>query len=335
MRTRNRTRNRVGTGRRPRTADLFSGAGLLSGGFGAAGFEVVYGAEADHRAAASFNLNHGGVGEQRDVKLPRSDVRCEVISAGPPCTGFSSLGKMDPSDERNSLSLAIARWVKPTGAQVVVVENVPQFLESPHWGRLTRKMDDLGFEHCSWVLDAYDYGAPQRRRRSFTIYSKIGLPDAPRKSPVRRTVGDAFDGLPDKPHAAGLHVAPVPSELARKRFQLVSAEGSRADIVRRAPHLCPPSWKSLGGDVTDVWGRMRWNEPANTLRCCFQNPSKGRYIHPEAHRVITLREGARLQGIPDSWQFAGDRSSIARQIGNGVPLHLGMAVARQVRTLFT
>lgn len=334
MDERQRTHTTTRADKRPRTADLFSGAGLLSGGFEASGFDVVYGAEADARAVATFNLNHSGIGEQRDVRRPRTDVRCEVITAGPPCTGFSSLGKMDPSDERNALSMAVAAWVKPTGAHVVVVENVPQFLESPHWLRLTRRMERLGFEHCEWVLDAYDFGAPQRRRRSFTIYSKIGLPKEPRKSRTRRTVKDAFDGLAHKPHADGLHVAPVPSDIALRRFELIPPEGSRADIMRCAPDICPPSWKKLGGDVTDVWGRMRWDGPANTLRCCFQNPSKGRYIHPVEHRVITLREGARLQGVPDAWMFYGDRTSIARQIGNGVPLPLGRAVARCVRELF-
>lgn len=329
------TRRKSGAARKPRTTDLFSGAGLLSGGFEASGFDVVYGAEADARAVATFNLNHNGVCEQRDVKRPRTDVRCEVITAGPPCTGFSSLGNMDPSDERNSLSMAIARWAVPTGVKVVVVENVPQFLKSPHWDRLTRRMGDLGFDHTEWVLDATDYGAAQRRRRSFTVYSKIGLPDEPRKSRVRRTVKDAFDGLSRKPHAEGLHIAPEPSAMARRRFELIPPEGSRAAIMRKAPHLCPPSWKKLGGDVTDVWGRMRWDEPACTLRCCFQNPSKGRYIHPTEHRVITLREGARLQGVPDEWSFSGDATSVARQIGNGVPLALGRAVAGAIRPLFS
>lgn len=329
-----RVRTRTKAGRWPRTADLFSGAGLLSGGFANAGFEVVYAAEADPRAVATFNLNHRGVGEQRDVRRPRYDVSCEVITAGPPCTGFSSLGKRDPSDERNRLSLAIPEWVKPAGAKVVVVENVPQFLDSRHWRLLTRRMEELGFEHCAWVLDAYEYGASQRRRRSFTVYSMIGLPDEPPKSKIRRTVREAFDGLPLKPPGIGLHIAPEPSHIARRRFELIPPEGSRAEIMRRAPHLCPPSWKKLSGVVTDVWGRMRWEEPANTLRCCFQNPSKGRYIHPMEHRVITLREGARLQGVPDNWRFFGDRSSIARQIGNGVPLALGQAVAKSVRALF-
>jgi len=65
---------------------------------------------------------------------------------------------------------------------------------------------------------------------------------------------------------------------------------------------------------------MHWDRPANTLRTAFLNPSKGRYIHPEQNRVISLREGARLQSVPDSYLFAGTPTQIARQIDNGVPI---------------
>src|SRR5690606_16390875 len=92
----------------------------------------------------------------------------------------------------------------------------------------------------------------------------------------------------------------------------------------------PPSWKSIGCQATDVWGRIDPDVPANTIRCAFQNPSKGRYLHPTEDRVITLREGARLQGVPDDWTFAGRPYPIARQIGNGVPVPLAAAVARSI-----
>lgn len=317
-----------------RVGDLFAGAGLLSGAFARAGFKTIYAAEADRRAVATFNLNHGKVAECRDVRQPREDVRCDVIVAGPPCQGFSTLGKRDRADERNELSLAIARWVRPSGARVVIVENVPQFLESGQWRRLTERMRRLGFESRAWVLDAFDYGSPQRRKRSFTVYSKIGLPELPKSAKRRITVRDAFEGLGLKPDVDGMHTAPAPSKLAYERFVRIPIGGSRADLMTRSPHLCPPSWRWLGPDVSDVWGRMRYDTPSNTLRCCFQNPSKGRYIHPVEHRVITLREGARLQGVPDRWEFVGDRTSVARQIGNGVPIPLGYAVAKSVSELF-
>ena len=76
--------------------------------------------------------------------------------------------------------------------------------------------------------------------------------------------------------------------------------GEEPDIIRLAPELAAPSWVRRSAAATDVWGRMKWEVPANTLRTCFQNASTGRYIHPEQHRVITVRERARLQTIPDS-----------------------------------
>ena len=75
------------------------------------------------------------------------------------------------------------------------------------------------------------------------------------------------------------------------------------------------------------------DKPANTLRCTFQNPSKGRYLHPTEDRVLSLREGARLQGVPDDWTFVGKPYPVARQIGNGVPVPLARAVATQVMAL--
>jgi DNA (cytosine-5)-methyltransferase 1 len=75
---------------------------------------------------------------------------------------------------------------------------------------------------------------------------------------------------------------------------------------------------------------MEWDAPSNTLRTCFNNASKGRYVHPEQDRVISLREGARLQSIPDSFKFVGWPFEIAQQIGNSVPPRLGRVVARAV-----
>jgi len=115
---------------------------------------------------------------------------------------------------------------------------------------------------------------------------------------------------------------------------MIPEGGDKRDIMRAAPELAPPSWWSFPGQLTDVWGRMEWDRPANTLRTCLQNASKGRYIHPEQERVISLREAARLHSIEDTWSFSGLPTQVARQIGNSVPPRLGRAVARCVRQLF-
>lgn len=316
-----------------RTAELFCGAGLMGGGFARQGFEPVFAADLDARCIESYNRNVASVAMVWDISKIKRDVRCDVLVAGPPCQGFSTLGRRDNSDERNRLSLLVADWAMACRASVIVVENVPQFLESSYWNILVTKFKRMGYASTAWMLDAYDYGVAQRRTRSFTVLSRIGLPKAPAPSCKKLSVKDAFKNIPCR-SVDCMHAVPKPSEIALERFKRIPPKGDKRDIMRRSPALCPRSWFELGAQATDVWGRMSYDRPANTVRCCFQNPSKGRYIHPTENRVITLREGARLQGVPDDWSFAGDRTSIARQIGNGVPVPLAEAVARSVKSLF-
>lgn len=315
--------------------ELFSGAGLLSEGFKRAGFSAIFAAEGDARAVRSFNTNVANVAEQWNVEHVRDDLKSDIVVAGPPCQGFSSLGKRQAHDERNRLSLYVADWALAVDAKVIVIENVPQFLESSYWKKIKCKLKRHGFEATEWILNAADFGAPQLRTRAFAILSKIGLPTPPAKSvQSHKTVREAFNGLSTDIGGDHMHIAPTPSAIAYRRFRITPPKGDKRNIMRNAPDLCPPSWFKVASEATDVWGRMDYDRPANTVRCCFQNASKGRYVHPVADRVISLREGARLQGIPDHWVFHGDRSSIARQIGNGVPIPLGEAVAKSVAELF-
>jgi DNA (cytosine-5)-methyltransferase 1 len=315
---------------RPTFIDLFSGAGLFSAGMMRAGFRPLLAIEIAEEAIASYRRNvsecvvKGCVGDR--WKVPRADV----VIAGPPCQGFSTLGRRDPSDARNELSLAILPWVKAARPQIVVIENVPPFLASRQWSRLKRGLEGLGFGISVWELEAAEFGTPQRRRRAFTIASRRTVsPPRPRRVPI--TAGEVlFD--PQRPlrRADPMHVWPEPQGIAARRIELVPPRGDKRDIAARAPSLCPPSWFKIGCQATDAWGRLDPDEPANTIRCTFQNPSKGRYLHPVENRVLSLREGARLQGVPDEWVLEGRPYPIARQIGNGVPIPLAAAVARRI-----
>jgi DNA (cytosine-5)-methyltransferase 1 len=325
-----------------KAAEIFAGAGLFAGAFKEIGFRTIYAAEINPRAVKSFNSNVAPVAELRDARLIRDNIRCDILLAGPPCQGFSTQSACNPearaatARKRNKLCLAVSDWAAATKARVVVVENVPKMLESWHWKRLRRAMEEQGFECAEWILRAEAYGAPQLRTRAFGIFSKIGLPAEPTATKLKpSTIREAFDGLSIKPENSGMHIAPIPSPLALSRFRHIPPRGDKRDVMRRAPQLCPPSWLRMGQDATDVWGRLDYDRPSNTLRCDFQNASKGRYVHPVADRVITLREGARIQGIPDAWQFEGMRAHVAEQIGNGVPLPLGKAVARALKPLFS
>lgn len=314
-----------------KTIDLFAGAGLMTEGFRQAGFRSIFAAESDARAVASFNRNLDPVAQTWDVRQVVDGLTADVIVAGPPCQGFSSLGKMDSNDYRNKLSLSVLDWIRSANPKIAVIENVPQFIESKYWRAVERAAKKLGYESVVWKLNASDFGAPQNRLRVFCVLSRIGLPRKPEATVARAvTVREAFKGLSKAPSIKMQHVAPVPVGVAAERIKLIPRNGDKRDLLRQAPHLCPPSWAKMGAQATDVWGRMKFDAPANTLRCSFQNASKGRYLHPTEDRVITLREGARLQGVPDDWVFEGDRSSIARQIGNGVPIPLAKAVAQAI-----
>lgn len=316
---------------RPRLVDFCSGAGLMSEGFRRAGFEPVLAIDSDPHAVDSYRRNVGRRAEVGDVARSRPRCAAEILIAGPPCQGFSTLGKRDEADPRNLVGLAIAEWAEAIRPKAIVVENVSRFLTSRQYVELRRRLTRLGFEAEEWELDAADYGVPQRRVRAFAVFYVDEAPRRPSPAPTRLTVGDAFRALPSGPADDVMNYSPVPGPLALERFRRIPSGGDKRDLVRTAPQLCPPSWLKLGAQATDVWGRMHLDRPANTIRCCFQNASKGRYIHPREDRVISLREGARIQGVPDEWRFSGRPQPIARQIGNGVPIPLAEAVAKSLR----
>ena len=319
----------AGTG--PVCYDLFAGAGLFSFAFAQEGFRIARAIEFDRYAAETYAANIADHIELSDVRDVRPSGKCEVLIAGPPCQGFSTLGRRSIDDPRNQLSLEVLRWASALKPRMVVVENVSAFTASAEYAKLCRRLRRLGYETTTHVLNAIDFGVAQRRSRTFIIGSRVGSPLISASRREVTTVREAFAGLRRIPDGRNLHFSPRPSALALARMQLIPEGGDKRDVMRKDPSLVPPSWRSLGVEVTDAWGRLRWDEPSNTLRTCFNNPSKGRYIHPDQDRVISLREAARLHSIPDGYTFVGMPIHIARQIGNSVPPLLGRAVARAVR----
>lgn len=323
-------RNRVNDSS-PTVVDLYAGAGLFSHAFQTIGFEIIRAIELDPVAAATYAVNVGDHIEVRDVAKTVPAGTCDVLIAGPPCQGFSTLGKRQADDSRNDLSLEVARWSRSLRPRIVVIENVTPFLDSNQWKQVARRLRRIGYAVSSFILDAHDYGCAQYRRRAFTVAASDGKELSPPKRRKKvRSVREAWSGLSPKPDGKNHHYAPEPSPIALARMKVIPPGGDKRDVMERAPHLTLPSWWRLSCEVTDVWGRMEWEKPCNTLRTALQNASKGRYIHPEQHRVISLREAARLHSIADDWTFVGFPTQIARQIGNSVPPALGRAVARMV-----
>lgn len=345
--------------------DVFSGCGGLTEGFVRAGFEPVLAVESNSHAAATYEANFGPHVLCEDIFVVPDGALpdAEIVVGGPPCQGFSNLGTRDPADPRNRLWEEFVRVVAAVKPLVFVLENVPRFLKSDQFGMLRQEaaggaLD--GYELATAIINAADYGVPQRRRRAFVIGSKVGRPAFPRPTHGEGTnwqwVGlrEALAGVPLEPgpsklpdrevqpgipgpfKAPEIHVRRNPEEISLRRYDCIPPGGNRFNLPDK---LKPPCWLSDRSSTTDVMGRLLWDEPALTIRTEFWKPEKGRYLHPEwsddeperrVNRAITHWEAARIQTFDDDFVWCGSKVEIARQIGNAVPPALAETLARQL-----
>jgi DNA (cytosine-5)-methyltransferase 1 len=315
--------------------DLFCGAGGLALGFTQAGFKSVYAVDFDKAAAETYRRNFRHEVWDRPIEeLVKIPIAADVLVGGPPCQGFSPLGQMIPSPEHrhmNKLWRHYIRLVEQIHPRAFIVENVPEFLRSQEFKNLERNARELGYEVVADVLNAVDYGVPQRRKRGFVIAVKGAVPRLPEPAGQRVTVWDAIHDLPLEPDGKDWHIGRNPTPKSVKRYKCVPPGGNRFDLMKRRPGLTPRCWLEKPTGSTDVFGRLEWHKQALTIRTEFFKPEKGRYLHPQAHRPITHREAARLQTFPDNFEFYGSKIQVARQIGNAVPPKLARAVAEVLR----
>lgn len=319
--------------------DLFCGAGGLTAGLKKAGFNVLAGVEYNKIAAETYKLNNKKAKIylqdicslspekiMRDLKLNRGDL--DLLAGCPPCQGFSTHRTrnraVSNSDKRNDLVFEFIRYVEAMLPKTVMLENVPGLAKDWRVQELQKMLHKLGYhidESFARVKDAADYGVPQRRKRLLVKASRFGsIPDAkPLKK--RKTVADTISRLP----LVGQSNDPLhdfPTNRSAKVETLISLVpkngGSRTDLPKNywlECHLKRP------GSYRDVYGRMAWKTVAPTITSGCTNPSKGRFIHPEENRAITLREAALLQSFPPNYKFsmAKGKEAIALMIGNALP----------------
>lgn len=315
-------------------------------GFKRAGFRTVLANEFNAAACETLRQNLIDDVVEGPIEGIRHFPKADVVAGGPPCQGFSNLGERLPDDPRRQMWRHFLRAVEQAEPQAFVMENVPPLLASQEFVEIERTAQRLGFRIVAGVLNAADYGVPQTRKRAIVIglrdrqlnIAEPTHPPATHADPRRptaetcklapwRTVREAIGDLPFIPHEANWHVSRNPTPLSLRRYRHVPPGGNRFDLPRR---LMPECWKKKTDGGTDLFGRLWWDRPAVTIRTEFYKPEKGRYLHPEAHRPITHREAARLQGFPDEFNFCGSRIEAGIQIGNAVPPPLAEAIARHV-----
>lgn len=359
-----------------RVLDLFSGAGGLSEGFKRASssrsatrvYSTVRAVEFDLAAAASYEANHGKAkvfaGAIEDWFATEEVPSADLIIGGPPCQGFSALGKKDVDDKRNRLWEYYAQTIVEAQPKFFVLENVPRFLESLQFGQFRVMCESNGALHDysfeAKVLNAAEYGAAQVRKRVILIGHHRDLPSPgfpeiqPRfKDPAKwRTLRHVLDNLPaevrrknlpDREYEfAGkalsgayrtdeLHLTRHYEEISLKRFAHIKEGENRFKLPDSLKSDC---WLKHTTGSGDVMGRLWWDRPSVTIRTEFFKPEKGRYLHPSEPRALTHQEAARIQGFRDTYKWVGSKTAIARQIGNAVPIPLGKAIGEHLLAAF-
>lgn len=319
----------------PIAIDLFCGCGGLSLGLRQAGFRVIGAVDIDHLAAKAYRLNHPDTHLwERDIRrLTIAKVRrqlgirpgqLDLLAGCPPCQGFSSMRTHNKgqavTDDRNDLVLEFIRFVRGLRPRAVMLENVPGLEGDERLEELLKELHRRGYVARREVLDAADYGVPQRRRRLIMLAGWRAAIAPGEPAPTRKSVREAFAVLPARGNGDDwLHDLPErrTPRIADMIKRIPEDGGSRADLGPEAQLACH---RNLDG-FHDVYGRMAWSDVAPTITGGCINPSKGRFLHPKEHRSITLREAAVLQGFPVDYRFPedGGKFAIASLIGNALP----------------
>lgn len=331
---------------KPVAIDLFSGCGGMTLGLKRAGFRVVGAIELEALAVETYKKNHPGThvwhGDICDVtvaevqrKLGLEPRQLDLLAGCPPCQAFSRLrtlnGKRRVRDEQKDLVLEFARFVRVLRPRAVMLENVPKLARDPRLKELKTILRDLGYRVDVKVLNAADFGVPQRRRRMILVAGRVGQIEFAPQSTKRRSVAGAIKQLtpPDRSRDRLHNYKDLRSPDVEELIRTIPHDGgSRSDIPDEDQLDCH---KRCDG-FYDVYGRMAWTDVAPTITSGCINPSKGRFLHPEQDRAITLREAALLQSFPRDYHFSLRRGKYpaAEMIGNALPPEF---VRRQAETV--
>ena len=268
--------------------------------------------------------------------------KVDVVLAGPPCQGHSSLNNaMRYEDPRNRLYVYPAVIAIALGASGVVIENVPGVRRDR--GTICQRTEALleahGYRVRGLKIKAEAIGWPQTRHRYFLVAVKDGdpshvdafvealaMPARPISWAIEDLLGSCGDGV--------LDTTPELSEENKRRVEwLFEVEEDGSERFDLADSERPDCHRTKEHSYRSSYGRMRWDRPSGTLTTGFSTPGRGRFVHPKEPRVLTPHEAARIQGFPDGYftEVVGGvqvgRTEIAQWIGDAVPAPLGFAAS--------
>jgi DNA (cytosine-5)-methyltransferase 1 len=281
---------------------------------------------------------------ERALKKKVGEVQLGL--AGPPCQGHSDLNNHTRrADPRNGLYAKVARAAAVLEPKVLCVENVPA-VRNDHGGVLEitkTELERLGYLVDDVFIDMHLIGVPQRRRRHILLACEPGhgdpttlleqLVDHPCSDHLPRDVRWAIEDIKGLKSETLFDSASVPSEENRRRIAYLFEHG-RFNLPNSQRPKCHRDFEH---SYNSMYGRLRWDKPAQTITSGYGSMGQGRYVHPGRRRTLTPHEAARLQTIPDWFDFkeATTRTQLARMVGNAVPPLLGLDIGRLVLPLFS
>lgn len=354
---------------------LFSGCGGLDLGFKQAGYDIIWANDILNDACETYKLNIGNHIINEDITKVDLDIipSADIIIGGPPCQGFSGIGKRDPNDDRSALVYSYLDVVNKIQPKIFLFENVTGIKSSKASDgskvidNLKKAFEDIGYHINIYTLNAADYGVPQKRKRVFIIGNKLGVD-------ITAPTQTHFDQIPNKkqwvssseatsdlqtPNENGnieykhepnceyqslmrknsnqttLQIIPYSSPTDKEIIKHVKPGGNYMDIPDEVSTKRIMYFKSTGGRTT-TYGRLDPKKPNYTLNTHFNRPNIGCNIHYIEDRMITLREGLRFQSFPDDFHLISKtQRNYYVQVGNAVPPLLSKAWAEHLLEYLT
>ncbi|WES64635.1 DNA cytosine methyltransferase [Microbacter sp. GSS18] len=259
----------------------------------------------------------------------------DVLVGGPPCQGHSNLNNHTRRvDEKNALYLRMVRAAEILRPRLVLIENVPSVLRDRHNGvgvveRAVEHLGRIGYRIEHRVVALARLGVAQTRQRHLMLATAPNEPapgdlfDAIEASATSHDLRWAIGDLTDTTSTSMLDRQPQASPTNVERMQYL-LDNDIYDL----PNAQRPTCQQGSHSYKSMYGRLRWDQPAQTITSGFGSIGQGRYMHPDRTRALTAHEAARIQGFPDYFDFTAcpTRNALATMIGNAVPPQLGAAV---------
>lgn len=311
--------------------ELFAGAGGTALGMENAGIQHILLNEFDKHACETLRINKPEwnviEGDVRNLKF--EEGQADIVQGGFPCQAFSYAGnKMGFEDIRGTLFFEFARCVKEVKPKIAVGENVKGLLT--HDGGRTLKtmvsvLEELGYRVKYRVLRSQYLDVSQKRERLIIIGVREDL-DIPIVFPKEK---DYIIPLREALHKCPESEGQKYPESKKRFLELVPPGGYWRDLPEKMQMEYMGASFYMGGGKTGMARRLSWDEPSLTLTCSPAQKQTER-CHPEETRPLTVREYARIQTFPDSWEFAGSVAQQYKQIGNAVPVNLGYHIGSSI-----